>query len=154
MDNYFFILYFGETFYVSSFLQKEIIKDVVKKVLLCQSSKVKRTCQKRCIYLLPKFQKFSWNFNSFIRFFLGDSCLVLATSRNSLSKYGNMWLFPLKLWRLLRLVFFPKKSPLSIMSSTGFFSFLGGLFGRHTEKIRQKKKNIVYPPPKIEIRNH
>ncbi len=40
------------------------------------------------------------------------------------------------------------------MSSTIFFSFFLGFFGRHIAKILQKKNKIVYPPPKIEIRNH
>jgi hypothetical protein len=46
------------------------------------------------------------------------ACLVLASTRNSLSKYGNMWLFFLKMWRLL-LFFFPKKKSLCALR-TGF----------------------------------
>jgi hypothetical protein len=46
------------------------------------------------------------------------TCLVLATTRNSLSKYGNMWLFFLKKWRRL-FFFFPQKKSLCALC-TGF----------------------------------
>ncbi len=34
-----------------------------------------------------------------------ESCLVLVTNRNSLSKYGNMWPFFIKIWQLSKKAF-------------------------------------------------
>ncbi len=65
-----------------------------------------------------------------------ESWLVLATKRNSLSRYGDRWHFSLKIWRLFS--FFPKRNLSTIC--TGFFSI--ATIWKFTPKNQCSFKNV------------
>jgi hypothetical protein len=71
MDNYFFILYFGETFYVSSFLQKEIIKDVVKRSYYVRVPKSREPAKNDAYIYCRNFINFYEISIASLEFFLG-----------------------------------------------------------------------------------
>jgi hypothetical protein len=62
-----------------------------------------------------------------------ESCLVLATSRSLFSKFGNFWLFPLKLWQLLHI--FSNKTLCTLLHQV--------FFGCHSVKIHPQKKRTL-----------
>jgi hypothetical protein len=131
--------------------QEDLAKIGYKESFLC-ITKLSTCCQMRHLFsFFPKIQKNGKNKDGqnckFIFIFQRyspkrkkqsniislESCLVLATNRNSLSKYGNIWPFLIKIWQLLHFILFFPKKPL-YNSHLVFFS-------HHCVKICPKKKH-------------